>query len=338
MTILVSHGSALEFYRANPNINIGVASCAHLVERVSVPSIHEVRAMNLHRLGIRQHPLNVIIGRESRHSRHDEIAAHKVCCEIDGSWALPVWDGILVTSPALTYVLMARTLSDVGAIVLGYELCGSYSHFAPRISGFYDRRPLVTKALIEETCGKVRGVHGVKRARSSIARVAEGSASPTETLLSCMLSFPAKDGGFGLPMPRLNWEVELDRMASELAGSSFCKVDMGWPDARVAFEYDSDLCHDDPAKDRRRREALLHMGWKVFTVDLPAMRRHSELVKLVNVAGCLIVGERCLPKHDVANGEVLLSRLRRATRWGLGIGEAVFAEGQRIHHSRIHIC
>ena len=66
---------------------------------------------------------------------------------------------------------MAGETSLIGAVVLGHELCGTYSPFAQMISGFYERPALTSVDKLRAATDAVSGMRGVKAARKAKADI-----------------------------------------------------------------------------------------------------------------------------------------------------------------------
>lgn len=112
------------------------------------------------------------------------------------------------------------------------------------------------------------------RGRASALRtasLADGLAeSPPETRLRLLLHRS------GLPVPIAQYVVRV-------GGRFIAKVDFGWPDRRLALEYDG-VWHGDPdqfPKDRRRLNRLGGVGWRVHFATKEDMRRPRELISAV---------------------------------------------------------
>lgn len=77
----------------------------------------------------------------------------------------------------------------------------------------------------------------------------------------------------GLPAPTPQFEVFHN-------GRWVARVDLAWPDARVAVEYDGEWHNDRDQfrKDRRRLNALTKSGWKVIFVTADTLRNVPALV------------------------------------------------------------
>ena len=102
---------------------------------------------------------------------------------------------------------------------------------------------------------------GTRRARSTLALTDPRAESPRESLLRLLVR------GAGLPAPVVQHVVHLPHGRARL--------DLAWPDLRVALEYDG-WPHDDPARrsaDLARHNALRAAGWVVIQVDAQGLRR-----------------------------------------------------------------
>jgi very-short-patch-repair endonuclease len=104
---------------------------------------------------------------------------------------------------------------------------------------------------------------GRRRVTTALALVDPRAESPQESRLRVRLVLA------GLPCPEVQHTVRVD-------GRFIARVDLAWPDRRVAVEYDG-VWHADAAqlhRDRRRLNKLVGAGWTVLHVT--AARMHSE--------------------------------------------------------------
>lgn len=171
-------------------------------------------------------------------------------------------DGLLVTTPARTFVDCALTLTLVQLVVFGDWLI---------------RRGLVTFDELLAYCHD-RHLDGVVAARHAMRFLAADSRSPMETLVRLMLVMA------GLPHPAVN-QVVLDDDGRKVA-----TVDLLYARFMVAVEYDGqwhELSADERRWQRDRRERLERLGWTVIVIhdtDLPSptlivTRVHDALVR-----------------------------------------------------------
>lgn len=329
MPIIISHASALSVYRGNPLL---MQNAARTTEPVLASdgtektlSWKQLRT-RLDRIGAPESPIHLIGTREAHGTRGGNIILHRPRSRaIQAGLLLYLGDDIYLSSPELCFVQMSAELSQLSSIVLAYELCGDYSHFTEIISGFYKRPALTSTSRISETLSQLRSQKGVNRARKSLAWALDGSASPMETVAACAMLLPKSLGGYNLEKPQLNYKVDLDRQEAELIQSDYVRVDIAWPEHKIGYEYDSDLFHQDPAKDRRRREALAHKGWTIFTFDTRQLGRYTEFAKTIELARGS-VRERQSERRGVAGDKrALFSKLMTLTRAGLGLERALFS-------------
>lgn len=142
-----------------------------------------------------------------------------------------------IIDPATTFVMLARLLSTDELIVVGDALVGWLNW--------------CTAAELAAAVRRHRGSRGIRRARAALAEIRPGARSPGETRLRLALVRR------GLPHPELNHDVIVD-------GRWVACVDLAYPDARVAIEYESDLHRTDPVtfrKDLSRGENLKDVDW-----------------------------------------------------------------------------
>jgi len=142
-----------------------------------------------------------------------------------------------IIDPATTFVMLARILTTDELVIAGDALVG-----------------WLNWCTIDELAAAVRrhrGSRGIRRARAALAEVRPGSRSPGETRLRLALVRR------GLPQPTLNHDVVVD-------SRWVACVDLAYPEARVAIEYESDLHRTDPLtfrKDLARGEHLKDVDW-----------------------------------------------------------------------------
>lgn len=326
MSVLISHGSALERLRAVPPANdMSTIPEGDISVRELGRSESRGHRFDPHAFGVRNRPVHISVGIHAGCSISSSVVTHRLSMEsIPASLVRELGEGVYLTGPELTFAMMARRLSPVGLVALGYELCGGYSHFAPLVSGYYERGRLTTKEKIERALGRVTGLGCMKRTRDLLRYVGEGSASPTETCSSCMLTLPSDMGGAGYIAGRLNYEVRFDKTSQKVAGTKSARIDLAWPEQKVGIEYDSAEYHTSPAKDRRRREALLHEGWQIFTVDLDQLRDFGELKKTIELLADKVPRQRGWKQCTDQDMENLLQKVLKATRFGMGMHAALF--------------
>lgn len=111
--------------------------------------------------------------------------------------------------------------------------------------------------------GRYTGARGIRRFREAIDLMDPGAQSPKETWLRLLLV----DAGY----PRPTTQIPV----SDESGRVFAYLDMGWPELKIAVEYDGDQHRKDRTRyvwDERRIRKLRKLGWihiKVIAEDRP---------------------------------------------------------------------
>ncbi len=142
-----------------------------------------------------------------------------------------------LTHPADTFVMLAGLLRLDELIIAGDALVGQLRW--------------CTVDELRAAARRHRGARGIRKVRAALREIRPGSRSPGETRLRLALTRR------GLPEPLRNHDVVVD-------GRWVACVDLAYPEARVAIEYESDLHRtDDRAfkKDLTRGENLKDVDW-----------------------------------------------------------------------------
>ena len=233
----------------------------------------------LHPSMMLEQPAHLLVSRVSQ-CRSTSAFTVRVCkTTLHGHPFHRLGNGAYVSSAPLAFVhIAAQEDSMIALLELGYELCGSYQ----------------TK------------------------RTGTSSAYQVEPLSSVLLGLPMMYGGYGLGIPRMNYEVKANPAAQALTGKSCFRCDLCWPEAKLDVEYQSRESHSGEEKrieDSRRTNALASMGWTVVSVT------NDELDSLVATDAIADRIRKHLGKRSqvrVANYHSRKLKLRR--QLGLPIG------------------
>lgn len=125
---------------------------------------------------------------------------------------------------------------------------------------------LFTAPDLRAQFGRAAG-HGIGRARRTLGLCDSRAESPPESALRVRLILA------GLPAPVPQYEVWLH-------GRFVARVDLGWPEVKVAVEYDG-AWHGAPGqlgKDRRRLNALIAAGWTVIHATAADMHHLTPVI------------------------------------------------------------
>lgn len=299
MSIVLSHETALEFYRSREVSEAFVhrrrgKACGQvgslrlgrpvpLSKCVGLRKADVLRARGLLPGGLSK-PLHALVYRTKNERAISGANCHVsnldvkvLSCLIEGTSCPAVY----VVSPELLFAQMATQLSMLELIQLGFELCGAYS-LCTGEQGFFEHEPYTSVKSIGrflDSMGKCAPV----KAATALRYVLDGAASPRETQLALLITLPRHKGGYGLPQPNMNSKIAVPGVAKHLIPKSHYVCDLLWPDHHVAVEYDSDSFHTGAqkiAEDSARRNALDMLGVSVVTVTNAQLKKIDEMDRL----------------------------------------------------------
>jgi len=159
------------------------------------------------------------------------------------------WGPVRVTSATRTAYDCLHRLRRIDALVTVDEL----THL---------RRPSMGElTAYVESCHGMRGVRTVRRLLAEVEPLAE---SPMETRTRVVLV----DGG--LPRPVAQFVVY------DGDGCFVARLDLAYPEAKVAVEYDGALHWAQRRDDDRRRDRVRALGWTVIVVSASDVFREPE--------------------------------------------------------------
>ena len=194
-------------------------------------------------------------------------------------------EGIMVTCPELTFLQMARFLSEELLILYGYELCGYFAHGMGEY-GFCNCPALTTISRIKAYLDRLESLRasqgegmpwGLRNARAALAHVRDGAASPEEAVLSILITTPRRMGGYGLPPARMNARVRLGSEAASLFDIDEFVCDLSWEGFGLVAEFQGSQhkLRSRRSYDLRKGNVLGADGWTVVEVDRSMLERAS---------------------------------------------------------------
>ena len=218
--------------------------------------------------------LHILVSAAGLRSRHPMVVSH--CCSqsLPSGSLLRVMPHVLVASPELTFLQLARRWQPGRLIMAGCELCGTYVLDAEPTGPdeILAKRPALTTAkALGEFANAIIGHPGRDRARRAARYVFDNARSPMEAKTALLLCLPHRLGGRNLPRPELNSPISLTPDARHLYRRGHVKADLFWPRAAFDLEYDGGQ-HEEGAthaNDVARVAALKALGNDVLTVAYP---------------------------------------------------------------------
>jgi hypothetical protein len=174
-------------------------------------------------------------------------------------------DGMRVTTPE-------RTAFDIGRR-------GGLVEAVARLDALSNATGVKAEDVLE-IADRYRGARGLRQLRIALDLFDAGAASPKETWLRLLLIRA------GYPRPQTQIPVVT-------ADGARYYLDMGWPDIKVAVEYDGDQHRSDRGqyvKDIRRLDAVQELGWTMVRVI--SEHRPAEILSRVQRAWTRMRGDR----------------------------------------------
>ncbi|WP_232050799.1 hypothetical protein [Arabiibacter massiliensis] len=257
----------MEYWRVNDPMPAPGSSRSHPTPGRRV-SAEEVSRLDLGRLGVAS-PVHVVVADANDRSQAAGIACHVRSGRFPAGAFVRIEEGLYVESPEEAFLRVATELTLAALVRFGLLLCGTYVHNREG-NGFRKRKggPLTTVEALRRRVEKARGERGFNKAARALRFVANGSASPMETILCMALCLPRMLGGYGFELPRLNYWIDAGP-ARGLLGRDHFECDLYWPRCKTAIEYDSREFHEGTVaetRDSARRSGLLIRDVLVITV------------------------------------------------------------------------
>lgn len=148
---------------------------------------------------------------------------------------------ISISCPELLFVEMAPTMSRAEHLLLGFELCGSFSRSAQDPIGGDAAMGVPPATSCEAISRYLDAAHllaGTKAARKTLRMLADNAWSPAESVLAAMISLPLEAYGYGLGRCTLNPRIETPRHLAPAAGKASRVPDVMIGDTSVGINYD----------------------------------------------------------------------------------------------------
>ena len=185
--VVVSHRTAYQLFHA-PNLErVQRGRSSYGIKESGLRASEVVRRVRkvLADCGVSDDDLNtvdILVPFPSQRCRSKGLRSHVLGRPIAGSMVTRITDGLFVVNPSINFVQAAGWLEPLELIEYGYELCGNYAmpltSNATENNGYRKRNALTTVATIRESMHDLAGTHGLKRARSALGFVRDGSRSP----------------------------------------------------------------------------------------------------------------------------------------------------------------
>lgn len=206
---------------------------------------------------------------------------------------IPLDRTLAIPCPELLFVELAEKMTLPEHLLLGFELCGSYSLNADSpVQGkaVFEIPPATTVERIGLYIKASGRVKGKRKAQRTLALLANGAWSPMEAIIATMVSLPLEEHGYGFGRCRLNERVTTPALLADAAKKGSRVPDILIAGTKVGFNYDGEYHLDldplieasiafarEPGSSQRERELLEARG-RVRAQVIDDNRRNRELV------------------------------------------------------------
>lgn len=235
-----------------------LAACASTLEGL--------RAFNVHHPLYGPPPIVLLVARESDKRFARDVTSRYTQAELPPNSFFELRQGLFMATPELVFVRMASQLTEVQLAEVGMNLCGRYC-IDEATKQVLDRSQFITTPdKLRAYAASASHMRGSSKARTALKLVLPNSGSPYETKLKLLFCHPVGRGGFGLPFTAMNYDVSAGRLERIMA-QSFYSIDLVNELMQFGVEYDGGDAHPDASEDKRRRNELATLGWRVFPID-----------------------------------------------------------------------
>ncbi|WP_282209278.1 hypothetical protein [Parvibacter caecicola] len=210
---------------------------------------------------------------------HPDLICHTVLASSIEDKFVEVEHGVFCLRPEETIRQLCQSLPFVNALLACYELCGCYvlpvhPGHGSAVSG---AKPVTSPTRISTYVNRPDKARGRRATLEVLRFVVPFAASPMESAIVIILVLPRRYGGYGLPLPQLNRQVNASMKNADGSIHKTFYLDAYWPDFKLAMEYDSDEFHfssiQDAYRDADRRIWLAKKG--LDTVVLTKKQAHD---------------------------------------------------------------
>ncbi|KRE80331.1 hypothetical protein [Arthrobacter sp. Soil763] len=180
--------------------------------------------------------------------RRAGVVGHTVLAFAD---EVMVWEGIRISTPARTWLDLARMVPLEDLVAVGDQLVRQ-----PRPGLEQRTEPWATVPQLKAMLVRHPKLQGIVKARLAADLIRAGADSAPETFLRLALT------AAGLPEPELQVRIVPGDPYSPAA-------DLGYRKRRIAVQYDGGhhLTREQQSRDIRRDEAFIAAGWRYFKLN-----------------------------------------------------------------------
>ncbi|KNY05898.1 endonuclease domain-containing protein [Microbacterium sp. GCS4] len=213
-------------------------------------------------------PLHIAVGHRRNPPRTHGVAGRRLALSRAQTWRV---HGVPVVDPVAAVLSCAPELTADQLVVMLDAVITSSGNY-PGLREV--RRPRVTREELASRVQDWRGSAGIATVRWALRRTRDAVESPKETQTRLLIV------DAGLPEPVIQHEV--------WSGGEFvARVDLAYPDQRIAIEYEGDGHRTDKAQWRRdiaRQRRLEDLGWIVIRLTQHDLDAPTDVISRIRRA------------------------------------------------------
>lgn len=252
-------------------------------------SLDGLRAFNVHHPLYGPPPIALLVARETGKRFTSDISTRYSCSPPPPGSFFQLRDGLFMATPEFAFVRVAAQFSEVQLAEIAMNMCGRY-YIDVGSQKILDRAQfLTTPERLRAFSESADHVRGSVKALKALKWALPNSGSPYETKMKLLFCHPLGRGGFGLPFTHMNYDVSAGRLERIMLQSDY-SIDMVDVSRKLGMEYDGGEFHLDASNDKRRRNELAALGWRVFPIDKEVLhdpaatiRAGEQVAKLMRV-------------------------------------------------------
>ena len=262
-----------------------------------------------------ENPLHVMVPKATMRTGAESVVPHVYKHPLPVGSLLRANPEVLVSSPELMFVQLARVLELPELIAVAMELCGTYrTNAMPYGAGepktLYEEPQLTTVERLRAFVDAAGSLAGVKRARAALDFSLDCSASPMETVVYLLLCLPRRFGGYAFPVPELNPVLFFSKRGQAHTLRRSARGDLFWREVRLDLEYNGATHETSRAEDAMRRKALERMGHEVIELTFDEVKNtdlfHATALRIARSLGVRARLERDFSRRRQELREMLL--------------------------------
>ena len=270
MKLVLSHETALSHLRAHRECGReAIAPSRVRTLDDCACSLRQIEQFALPFLVDNESTLHVLVPNLAKKQKSKVHTCHVLTGLIPYGAFCKIGQGVYTVSPELLFIEMAPKLPFVELLLLGLELCGTYTLRPDGQPGFTNCPASTTKKKLLSFAERAQGMRGASIALRALRWITDGSNSPMESSLVLYLCLPVRLGGYAFSLPNLNPKTNLGNKAARMLDYQSIRCDLHWRNEHVVVEYNSSKEHLSPgaaAQDARRSNLLGYRDTRLITV------------------------------------------------------------------------